>query len=65
MKNYIRNQHLKMRWDLANIPSDQLGVIVWEAWEAVLNDFIESLVNSWWNTYKAVIDAEDGLKDTE
>ena len=49
-----------MRWDVANMPLDRLKAVIWEAWEAVPNDFIEDLVNSWWNRCRVVIDAEGG-----
>ncbi len=37
-----------MRWDVANMPFDRLRALIWEEWEAVPNDFIEILINSWW-----------------
>lgn len=39
---------------------DQLKAIVWEAWETIPSDFIENLVNGWWDRCKAIIDAEGG-----
>lgn len=44
------------------MPLDRLKAVIWEAWEAVSNDFIEDLVNSWWIRCRAVIDAEGGPK---
>lgn len=60
MKNYIQEQYFEMGWDVANMPLDRLRAVIWEAWEAVPTNFIENLVNSWWNRCRAVIDAEGG-----
>ena len=40
------------------MPLNRLRIIIWEAWEAVPDDFIEGLVNSWWYRCAAVIEAE-------
>ena len=48
MKNYTQERYFEMRWDVANMPFDRLRALIWEEWEAVPNDFIEILINSWW-----------------
>ena len=60
MKNFIQEQYFEMRWDVANMPLDRLKAVIWEAWEAVPNDLIENLVNSWWDRCREVIHAEGG-----
>ena len=34
--------------------------IIWEAWEAVPDSYIQSLYDSWWRRCEAVIDANGG-----
>jgi hypothetical protein len=47
-------------YDAARIPIPQLRNIIWEAWEAVPNEYIEPLFNSWWRQCQAVIGAKGG-----
>lgn len=60
MKDYIEEHYYKTRYDPASISFEELRRIVWEAWEAVPESFIEDLVNSWWRRCQVVIDACGG-----
>ena len=42
------------------IPLSELKRIIWEAWEAVPDSYIQSLYDSWWRRCQAVIDANGG-----
>src|SRR5258705_2849531 len=60
MKNWIQQHYWEIRYDAVSIPLDQLRRIIWAAWEAVPEAFIESLLDSWWDRCKAVIEANGG-----
>ena len=60
MKDYIETHYFKTRYDPMKISLEELRRIIWEAWEAVPESFIESLVDSWWRRCQAVIDAHGG-----
>jgi len=60
MKDWIQTHYWEVRYDPAKIFFDQLRHIIWAAWEAVPDSFLESLINSWWNRCQAVIDANGG-----
>jgi hypothetical protein len=46
MKDWIQEQYWQARYDVAKIPLHKLQKIIWEAWEAVPNEYIETLYNS-------------------
>lgn len=60
MKNYIQERYWQARYDVAKVPLEQLKAIIWEAWNAVPDSFIETLFFSWWRRCQAVIDAKGG-----
>jgi len=60
MKNYIQQHYYVTYYDCTRIPLERLRAIIWEAWEAVPDSFIENLLNSWWRRCQAVIDAKGG-----
>ena len=60
MKNYIQERYWQSGYNVAKIPLPQLKVVIWEAWNAVPDSFIEKLFDSWWRRCQAVIDAQGG-----
>lgn len=60
MKNYIQEHYWQAKYDVAKVPLDQLKAIIWEAWNAVPDSYIDSLYQSWWRRCQAVIDAKGG-----
>jgi hypothetical protein len=60
MKNWIQEHYWQIRYNVSGISLDQLRQIIWAAWEAVPDSYIESLVDSWWDRCQAVIDANGG-----
>lgn len=60
MKNWIQAHYYAAYYDAAKIPLPELRRIIWQAWEAVPEEFIEKLYDSWWRRCQAVIDARGG-----
>jgi len=60
MKNYIQNHYWQARYNAVKVPLEDLRAIILEAWEAVPDDYIQSLVDSWWDRCRAVIEAQGG-----
>jgi DDE superfamily endonuclease len=60
MRNWIEEHYWKARYDPSNIDLDELRRIIYAAWDAVPDSYIEDLYNSWWRRCQAVIDAEGG-----
>jgi DDE superfamily endonuclease len=60
MKNWIQEHYWQAYYDAAKVTLEELRRIIWEAWEAVPQAYIESLYNSWWKRCQAVIDARGG-----
>jgi DDE superfamily endonuclease len=60
MKNYIQRRYYAAYYDAAKVPKERLRAIIWEAWEAVPDSYIQTLFNSWWSRCQAVIDAQGG-----
>ena len=60
MKNWIQEHYWKVRYNVSNVSLDELRRIIWAAWEAVPDSYIESLVDSWWDRCRAVIQANGG-----
>ena len=60
MKNWIQDHYWQARYDVAKVPLQELRRIILEAWDAVPEDYIQSLYNSWWDRCQAVIDANGG-----
>lgn len=60
MKNWIQEHYWEVQYNVSNVPLDRLQEIIWAAWVAVPDSYIESLVNSWWDRCQAVIDANGG-----
>jgi hypothetical protein len=42
------------------VPLPQLRKIILQAWDAVLEDYIQGLYDSWWRRCQAIIDARGG-----
>jgi hypothetical protein len=60
MKDWIQDHYWQARYDVAKVPLQELRRIILEAWDAVPDDYIQSLYNSWWDRCQAVIDANGG-----
>ena len=61
MKNYIQSHYYTAYYDASKVPLEQLRRIIREAWDAVPNEYIDTLYESWWNRCRAVIKARGGL----
>ena len=46
MKDWIQDHYWQVRYNVSKIPLPQLRQIVWEAWEAVPDSFIQKLIDS-------------------
>ena len=60
MKNWIQERYWEVHYRVDRIPLPELKRIIWEAWEAVPDSYIQSLYDSWWRRCQAVIDANGG-----
>jgi len=60
MKNWIQVKYYEAYYDATKIPLPRLKQIIWEAWNAVPDSYIEVLYNSWKKRCQAVIDARGG-----
>jgi hypothetical protein len=49
-----------VRYDPAKVSLARLREIVQAAWDAVLDDYIQGLYDSWWRRCQAIIDARGG-----
>jgi ABC-type Fe3+-citrate transport system substrate-binding protein len=57
MKGYIQRRYYIVYYDASKISLAWLKQIIWEAWEAVPNEYVDTLYKSWWRRCQAVIDA--------
>jgi hypothetical protein len=46
MKNWIQGRYWQARYNVAKVPLHELQRIIWEAWEAVPDEYIKTLYNS-------------------
>jgi len=60
MKNWMQEHYWEVRYRVDRVPLPQLRRIILQAWDAVPDDYIQSLYNSWWRRCQAVIDAHGG-----
>lgn len=60
MKNWIQKHYYAAYYDASKISPGGLRCIIQEAWDAVPNNYIDSLYKSWWRRCQAVIDARGG-----
>ncbi len=60
MKDYIQEKYFEAYYDASRISLERLRPIIQEAWDAVPDEFIEGLLESWWRRCQAVIDAQGG-----
>jgi transposase len=60
MKNYIQQRYYAVYYDASKVSLEELRRIIWEAWDAVPDSYIQTLFNSWWRRCQAVIDARGG-----
>ena len=60
MKRWIQEHHYFAMYDPTKIPFHQLKVIIQSAWDAIPDNYIEGLYDSWYHRCQAVIDAEGG-----
>lgn len=60
MKNRIQRHYFQVCYRVDKIPLPQLRSIIWEAWNAIPDSYIEGLTNSWWSRCQAIIDARGG-----
>ena len=59
MKNWIKKQYWEVRYNVTNVPLEDLRGIIWTAWEATPESYIKSLYDSWWDRCRAVIEANE------
>jgi hypothetical protein len=57
MKNWIQEHYFKVRYNPASIQLEALRGIIKEAWEAVPESYIITLLDNWWERCDAVIKA--------
>ena len=57
MKNQIKEHYQKARYRPDRISFIELCAIIWEAWNTIPDDYIQSLYNSQWKRCQAIIDA--------
>jgi transposase len=60
MKNWIEEHYWEARYDPTKIQFDQLRRIVQDAWDAVPDEYVQGLYNSWWRRCEAVKEAHGG-----
>jgi len=60
MKNWIQEHYWEVQYRVDRVPLPQLRRIILQAWDAVLEDYIQSLYDSWWQRCQAIIDARGG-----
>jgi hypothetical protein len=60
MKNWIEEHYWEARYQPDKIHLDQLRKIIQDAWDAVPDEYIQGLYDSWWRRCQAVIDARGG-----
>ena len=60
INNWIQEHYWKARYRPDIISITELRAIIWEAWNAVPDDYIQYLYNSWWKRCQAIIDANGG-----
>ena len=60
MKNWIQEHYFKARYNPSSIQLEELRRVVWEAWLAVPESYITTLLDSWWERCDAVIKANGG-----
>jgi DDE superfamily endonuclease len=60
MKNWIENHYWHVRYNPEKLPLRQLRRIIRDAWDAVPDEYIQGLFDSWWRRCQAVIDARGG-----
>ncbi len=60
MKNWIEEHYWEARYRVDKLSLEQLRVIIQHAWDAVPDDYIQSLFDSWWRRCQAVVDAKGG-----
>lgn len=60
MKNWMQKHYFAAHYNPERIPLYQLKSIIWQAWRAIPDSFIESLIGSWWRRCEAVIKANGG-----
>jgi hypothetical protein len=49
MEKYIQNYYFNAYYDASKIAIEDLRVIVWKAWEAIPENYIQSLFDSWYD----------------
>jgi transposase len=60
MKNWIEEHYWEARYQPDKIRLDQLRKIIQDAWDAVPDEYIQGLYDSWWRRCKAVKEAHGG-----
>jgi hypothetical protein len=60
MKDWIQRQYWRIRYNARKIPLHVLRTIIQQAWDAVPDDYIRTLYDSWYRRCQAVIDANGG-----
>jgi transposase len=60
MKNWIQDHYWLVRYRVDKVPLPELRRIILEAWNAVPDEYIQTLYDSWWRRCQAVIDAKGG-----
>jgi hypothetical protein len=60
MKDWIQRQYWRIRYNAQKIPLHVLRMIIQQAWDAVPDDYIRTLYDSWYRRCQAVINANGG-----
>jgi hypothetical protein len=60
MKNWIEEHYWHVRYDPVKVSLARLRVTIQAAWDAVPEDYIQSLYDSWWRRCEAVREARGG-----
>jgi hypothetical protein len=60
IKNWIEEHYWEVRYQPDKIRLDQLRKIIQDAWDAVPDEYIQGLYDSWWRRCEAVKEAHGG-----
>jgi transposase len=60
IKNWIQDHYFEELYRVDRLDLARLREIIWQAWQAVPEEYIRSLFDSWWSRCRAVIEARGG-----
>ena len=58
IKNFIQNKYWHLKYNAIKLSLNQLRVIIWKAWNAILDAYIIRLINNWWDKCQTINDAK-------